>query len=107
MPVHRAGRQDLAVTRTRRHGPVYYGRSMVSVAVLPRRYYLVPMSIDALYFTVTAVPRLIDRHDHRTGASRQPGRRPLVVTAAVLALAGRGLLRATGAGSRRTRAPGR
>lgn len=107
MPVRRAGRQDLAVTGPRRQGPVHFGKSMFSVAVLPRRYYLVPMSIDALYFTVTAIPRLIERHDHRTSASRQPGRRPLVVTVAVLAFAGRGLLRATGAGSRRTRASSR
>lgn len=103
MPGRHAGRHDVAVGQPLHRGALSYGRSVVSVAVLPRRYYLVPMSIDALYFTVTALPRLIERHDHRTGAGRQPGRRPMVVTVAVLAFAGRGLLRA----SRRQRSAGR
>lgn len=79
-----------------RRGPVSYGKSMISVAVLPRRYYLVPLSVGAEYLTVTALPRLIERRDHRKGAAR----RPLVVTVAALAIAGRTVLRAAGHGGK-------
>ncbi len=95
MAVRRTSRDGGSTTPARR-GPVSFGRSMISVAVLPRRYYLVPLSIGAEYFTVTALPRLIDRRDHRKGAAR----RPLVVTVAALAIAGRSVLRAAGHGSK-------
>ncbi len=94
MSVHRTGRPghtDTAGAEPRR-GPLSFGKSMVSVAVLPRRYYLVPAVLNASYFTVTAIPRWIDRRDRRNGAVSPP-RRPMVVTIAVLAIAGRGLLR--------------
>jgi hypothetical protein len=86
-------RNDRREPRTEpRRGPVSYGKSMISVAVLPRRYYLVPLSVGAEYLTVTALPRLIERRDQRKGAAR----RPLVVTVAALAIAGRTVLRAAG-----------
>jgi|GEM_PF-5704617 len=107
MPVRHASRQDLATSEPHRQGPLSFGRSMVSVAVLPRRYYLVPATINAMHFTVTAIPRWIDRRDHRNGAGSPPPRRPMVVTIAVLALAGRGLLRAAATGPRGSQRPGR
>lgn len=100
MPVRSLSRRNLATSEPRRRGPLSFSRSMASVAVLPRRYYLLPATIEAMYFTVNAIPRLIDRHDHRKGAGSTPPRPPMAVTVAVLAIAGRGLLRAAAAGPR-------
>jgi hypothetical protein len=73
---------------------------MASVAVLPRRYYVLQPTLNAMYFTVTAIPRWIDKREHRNGGGSSPSRPPIVVTVAVLAIVGRGLLRAAGAGPR-------
>ncbi len=92
----RRNERDGAAEREVRRGPASFGKSMISVAVRPRRYYLVPVAVGAKYFTVTAIPRLIDRRDLRKGAHR-----PMVVTVAALAIAGRVVLRAASNGSRR------
>jgi hypothetical protein len=84
------------IVEPRRRGPLTIGRSMASVAVMPRRYYVLPATINAMHFTVTAIPKWIDKRGQRSGA----GSPPMVVTVAVLAIAGRGLLRAAGVGSR-------
>ena len=96
MAVRSNRRRDRATVEQRRKGPLTIGRSMASVAVLPRRYYLLPATINAMHFTVTAIPKWIDKREHRSGS----GSPPMVVTVAVLAIAGRGLLRAAGAGPR-------
>ena len=108
MPVRSISRRDLATSEPHRRGPLAFSRSVASVAVLPRRYYLLPATINAMYFSVNAIPRLIARHDHRNGAGSPPQRPPMVVTVAVLAIAGRGLLRvAAGIGPRHAkRSPG-
>ncbi len=97
MSVRRNERDGATEVEVRR-GPVSFGKSMISVAVRPRRYYLVPVVVGAKYFTVTAIPRLIDRRDLRKGPHR-----PMVVTVAALAIAGRVVLRATANGTRRAR----
>ncbi|MGS0687887.1 hypothetical protein ACVBEQ_22465 [Nakamurella sp. GG22] len=96
MAVRSIRRRDGATVEPRRKGPLTYGRSMASVAVLPRRYYLLPATINAMHFTVTAIPKWIDKREQRSGTNSPP----MVVTVAVLAIAGRGLLRAAGAGPR-------
>jgi hypothetical protein len=100
MAVRSNSRRDRATDGQRRKGPLTIGRSMASVAVLPRRYYLLPATINAMHFTVTAIPRWIDKREHRGGIGSPAQRPPMVVTVAVLAIAGRGLLRAAGAGPR-------
>ena len=106
MPVRHASRPDLVASEPHRQGPMSFGRSMVAVAVLPRRYYWSRRPSTFLYFTVTAIPRRIDRQD-LDGADSPPSRRPMVVTVAVLALAGRGLLRGSATGPRGSQRPGR
>ncbi len=100
MAVRSNSRRTRATVEPRRTGPLTYGRSMASVAVLPRRYYVLQPTLNAMYFTVTALPRWIDKREHRNGAGTPPARPPMVVTVAVLAIAGRGLLRAAGVGPR-------
>lgn len=100
MAVRTNSRRDRAAVEPGRRRPLSFGRSMASVAVLPRRYYLLPATLNAMYFTVTAIPRWIDKREHRGATGTPPQRPPMVVTVAVLAIAGKGLLRAAGAGPR-------
>ena len=69
-------------------------RSMMSVALLPRRYYLLPITLEVMYFTTTVLPRWIERRHHAGGAGAAPAPVPTLVDAAVLAILGREILRA-------------
>ncbi len=88
-------RQD-KLTRSNQQGPraTSITRSLMSVAMLPRRYYLLPVTLEVMYFTTTVLPRWIERH-HRAGdAGSAPAPVPTLVDAAVLAILGREILRA-------------
>jgi hypothetical protein len=71
-------------------------RSVMSVAVLPRRYYLLPITLEVMYFTTTVLPRWIERHHRAAGAGTPRGRSPMptLMDAAVLAIVGKNILRA-------------
>ena len=67
------GRQDTLVhSNPQRPRTSSFTRSMVSVAVLPRRYYLLPITIEAMYFTTTALLRWIERQHRAGGAGTHP-----------------------------------
>jgi hypothetical protein len=69
----------------------------MSVAMLPRRYYLLPITIEVMYFTTTVLPRWIERRHHRAGvadAAATQSPMPGLIDAAVLAIIGKEILRA-------------
>jgi hypothetical protein len=96
MREHRRRQEKL--TRSNQQGPraTSITRSMIAVALLPRRYYLLPITLEVMYFTTTVLPRWIERRHNAGGAGSDPARIPMptLVDAAVLAIVGEGILRA-------------
>jgi hypothetical protein len=96
-------RQD-KLARSNQQGPraTSITRSVMSVAMLPRRYYLLPITLEVMYFTNTVMPRWIERHHRAGGAGPSPARSPMptLVDAAVLAILGKEILRAAAAHQR-------
>ena len=91
-------RQD-SLSRTEQQGPraTSFTRSVMSVAMLPRRYYLLPITIEVMYFSTTVLPRWIERRHHRGGGAGTPAVQspvPTLIDAAVLAVIGKEILRA-------------
>ena len=86
-------------TPSKEQGPraTSFTRSVMSVAMLPRRYYLLPITIEVMYFSTTVLPRWIERRHHRaSGAGTRPVHSPVptLTDAAVLAVIGKEILRA-------------
>jgi hypothetical protein len=68
---------------------------MMSPSLLPLRYYLLPVSIEAAYLTTTALYRWIKQNQHAdAGAPTTRGSTPMLVNSLVVALIGREILRA-------------
>jgi hypothetical protein len=80
----------------------------MSVALLPRRYYLLPVTLEVMYFTTTVLPRWIERHNRAAGAGAPPAHSPVptLVNAAVLAVVGKEILRAAAHQRQKTQAGG-
>jgi hypothetical protein len=97
-------RRQHKLTRSNRQGPraTSITRSVMSVAMLPRRYYLLPVTLEVMYFTTTVLPRWIERHDRAGGGGPSPARSPMptLVDAAVLAILGKEVMRAAAAHQR-------
>jgi len=72
-----------------------FTRSAMSAALLPRRYYLLPVTLEVMYFTTTVLPRWMERR-HRAGSAGAPAAHspmPTLIDAAVLAIIGKEILR--------------
>jgi hypothetical protein len=65
----------------------------MTVALLPRRYYLLPITFEVMYFTTTVLPRWIDHRHRAGGAGPGPSPMPTLIDAAVLAIVGNQILR--------------
>jgi hypothetical protein len=91
-------RRQEKLTGSNQQGPraMSLTRSVMSVALLPRRYYLLPITLEVMYFTTTVLPRWIDRRHGAGGAGSSPGPSPMptLIDAAVLAIVGKEILRA-------------
>ncbi len=102
-------RQD-KLTRSDQQGPraTSITRSVMSVAVLPRRYYLLPITLEVMYFTTTVLPRWIERRHHAGGAGSDPApsSMPTLIDAAVLAVIGKEILRAAAQHRQKTHTAG-
>jgi hypothetical protein len=103
------GRRE-KLTRGNRQGPraTSITRSVMSVALLPRRYYLLPITFEVMYFTTTVLPRWIERRHHAGVAGSDPARSPMptLVDAAVLAIVGKEILRAAALHGQKTHTGG-
>ena len=83
--------------RSVQHSPraTSFTRSAMSAALLPRRYYLLPVTLEVMYFTTTVLPRWMERR-HRAGGAGTPAAHnpmPTLIDAAVLAIIGKEILR--------------
>ena len=68
--------------------------SMVAAAIQPKRYYLMPLRINAMHYTVTAIPKWMDKHQTSRTPNAEPIIRPVLLDVLVLAVVLRGILRA-------------
>ncbi len=107
-PMRELHRRQEKLTRSNQPGPraTSITRSVVSIALLPRRYYLLPITLEVMYFTTTVLPRWIERRHHAGSAGTGPAPVPTLVDAAVLAVLGREILRAAAHQRQRSHAGG-
>lgn len=70
-------------------------RSAAAAAFQPRRYYFMPLTVNAMHTSVTAIPKLIDKRQARRAPNTQPDNRPLLLSAVVIVLMARQIVRAT------------
>ncbi len=70
-------------------------RSMAATAFQPRRYYLMPLKVNATHYTVTAIPKWMDKHQVQRRPDGPSGIRPTLLEVVVLLLVARGILRAS------------
>ena len=70
-------------------------RSMATTVIKPTRYYLLPLRVNATPYTVTAIPKWIDKHQgpRATNPQASASPRPLLLDVVVVVLIVRWALR--------------